>query len=307
MKLHREAYELVRDTLNEWSADKVPRLGAALAYYSMFSLAPLLLIAIAIAALIFGEETAQAGIIRQIESSVGPSAAKALSEVLTATRQSGGYTAATVVGIGILLLGAMGVFIQLQDALNTIWKVRPRPGRAIRDIVRERILSFLVVLATGLLLLASLAITTTLTTLSKHWAPGSLTFWQIVNGVASFLFVTFLFAMLYKLLPDVRIAWKDVWVGAAVTALLFTVGKYLIGVYLSHGSTASAFGAAGSLVVILVWVYYSAQIVLLGAEFTRVYAERYGYGVAPSDNALPVTAESCARQGIGAISAPAAK
>jgi membrane protein len=296
----RAAYELVRDTFNEWSEDKVPRLGAALAYYSMFSLAPLLIIAIAIATLFFGETSAQSGVMQQVEAAVGPSAAKAIGDMLSAAHQTGGYTAATVIGIVILLVGAGSVFVQLQDALNTIWKVTPRPGRPIWEIVRERFLSFLVVLGTGILLLASVVVSTTLSVFAKYWGSDDVVLWQVINGITSFLFITVLFALLFKVLPDARVAWSDVWVGAAFTALLFTAGKYLIGLYLGQGTTASAFGAAGSLVIVLVWVYYSAQIILFGAEFTRVYADKYGAGVVPADHALPVTVAARARQGMPA-------
>jgi membrane protein len=295
-------FQLLKETFSAWDEDKCPRLGAALAYYTIFSIAPLLIIGIGITGFVFGEQAARGEIVGQIESAVGQPAAMAIEEMLKNTHAEGSYTFAAVVGIVLLLFGASGVFIQLQDALNTIWKVAPKPDRGIRGIVRDRLLSFMVVLGTGLLLLVSLVISATLAALSKFLTPAALPggtyLWQGINGLISFLLITLLFALIYKVLPDVRIAWRDVWVGAIVTALLFTLGKYLIGLYLGRSSTTSAFGAAGSLVVILVWVYYSSQLLLFGAEFTRVYANKMGSPLIPTDNAIPVTLNARARQGM---------
>src|SRR5262249_27107148 len=191
---------------------------------------------------------------------------------------------------------------QLQDALNTIWKVTPKPGRPLLTMVRDRLLSFALVMGSSFLLLVSLAVSAALAAVHRFVppaaVPGDTHAWQLVNGLVSFAFCTLLFALIYKLLPDVRIAWRDVWVGAAVTALFFTAGKYLLSLYLGLGSTTSAFGAAASLVIILLWVYYSAQILLFGAEFTRAYADRFGFQVCPTENAVRITPEQLAREGI---------
>jgi membrane protein len=297
----RIVFELLKDAFNGWSEDKAPRMGAALAYYTIFSLAPLLIIAIGIAGLIFGERAARGEIVGQIEGTIGSPAAQAIQEMLKDTHTSRTSVPATVIGLVVLLFGASGVFVELHDALNTIWKVEPKPGRALMTLVRERFLSFTVVLGTGFLLLVSLVISAALAAVSKFLTPdalpGGVYLWQALNALIALGFITLLFGLMYKLLPDVKIAWRDVWVGAFVSSLLFTVGKYLLGWYLGQGSTASSFGAAGSLVVVLIWVYYSAQILLFGAEFCRVYALKHGSSVVPADNAISVAPECQTRQG----------
>jgi membrane protein len=233
------------------------------------------------------------------------------------TQETGGGSLAAVAGFAILLFGATGVFVQLQDALNTIWKVTPKPGRPLLTMVRDRLLSFALVMGSSFLVLVSLAVSAALAAVHRFLppstTPGDTHVWQVINGLVSFAFCTLLFALIYKILPDVRIAWRDVWVGAAVTALLFTAGKYLLSLYLGQGSTTSAFGAAASLVIILLWVYYSAQILLFGAEFTRAYTDRFGFPVSPTKNAVRITPEQLIREGIprtadiqSAIRSPAA-
>jgi membrane protein len=295
-------FGLLKDTYSAWSEDRAPRLGAALAYYTIFSIAPLLIVAVGIAGQIFGEEAARGEVMSQVEETVGGPAAATIQDMLRHSYTSGTSIWATVVGLAVLLFGASGVFVQLQDALNTIWRVAPRPDRGWLEVVRDRFLSFGAVLATGLLLLVSLAANTALAALGKFLAPdalpGGLSLWQGLNALVSLAFFTLLFALLFKLLPDVYLAWRDVWIGALVTAVLFTIGNYLIGLYLGYTSTASAFGAAGSLVVLLVWVYYSAQILLFGAEFTYVLACRRGTCIEPKANAVAVTEEARARQGM---------
>ncbi len=298
----KKVLDLLGEVFHEWSEDKVPRLGAALAYYSIFSLVPLLVIAIGIAGLVFERNSAQQGMIREIEATAGEPAAAALQDMMKQTSENGESWPATILGLVILFFGASGVFVQLQDALNTIWKVTPRPGRALWDMLRDRILSFSVVLGTGFLLLVSLVVSATLSALNRFMTsealPGGFYLWQGLNWLVSFGLITLLFALIYKLLPDARVAWRDAWMGGAVTALLFALGKLAIGLYLGQSSTTSAFGAAASLVVILIWVYYSSQILLLGAEFTRVYARRRGATLAPAENAVAVTPEERARQGM---------
>jgi membrane protein len=271
-------------------------------------LAPLVVLAIGIAGLVFEPDTARTGIVREIGDTVGQPAASALEKMILEAAEDGSSKLAALVGAAVLLFGASGVFLQLQDALNTIWRVAPKPGRGLWIMLRDRLLSFALVLGTGFLLLVSLVVSAGLAAMGsmlRGWSlPGGVLLWQGVHMVLSFTFITLLFALIFKLLPDAKIAWRDVWIGALVTALLFNLGKYLIGLYIGQSGTTSAFGAAASLVLILVWVYYSSQILLLGAEFTRVYANRYGAHVIPADNAVSLVAgptqnseaSSCARQ-----------
>jgi membrane protein len=283
-------YTVFKTTINDWINDKVPAMGAALAYYTVFSVAPFLLIVISVASLILGEVGARQAIVAQIEQTVGHAVAVAIGQLLEHAATPRDATIATVVGVVVLLFGASGVFVQLQDSLNTIWKVVPKPGRGFLGFVRDRILSFAVVLGTGCLLLVSLVLSAALAALTRVVAadalPGGVAFWGAVNEVTSFVVVTLLFALIYKALPDAKIRWRFVWAGAALTSVLFTIGKALIGYYIGQSGTVTPFGAAGSLVVILVWVYYSSQIILFGAEFTRVLATRSGLPVVPSENAM---------------------
>lgn len=289
-------WQMVKDTANAWIDDKAFRMSAALAYYSVFSMAPLLLIAIGIAGMVFGEKAARGEVLDQVRDTVGDQTAAAIEQLLANAGQGGGSTWATVVGLALLLFGASGVFIELQDALNTIWKVMPRPGRAVWDIVRQRLLSFSVILAGGFLLLVSLVLSAGLEAAgsflqSKVALPGGVGLWQGLNFALSFGLITLLFALIYRLLPDAEIAWRDVWVGALATAFLFTAGKYAVGLYLGHSTLTSAFGAAGSVILVLSWVYYSSLILLFGAEFTRVYAKHNGSPLRPSRNAVAVPCE----------------
>ena len=266
-------------------------------------LAPLLVISIGIAGLIFQKDEARQAIVQEVGDTLGPTTARTLDDIAMHLSQSGTSVFATVFGFIILLFGASGVFYELQDALNTIWKVTPKPGRTLITIIRERFLSFAAVLGTGFLLLVSLVINAGLSAagafLSSRALPGGILLWQAFNNLISFALIALLFALIFKLLPDVRIRWRDVWLGAVLTALLFSLGKYLIGLYLGQSPTTSVFGAAASIVVLLVWVYYSTQILLFGAEFTRLYAERFGSRrIVPEANAVFVTAEARARQGM---------
>jgi membrane protein len=291
----RAVYDVLKDTFNDFSGDKVPRLGAALAYYSIFSLAPLLIIAIGIASVIFGPSAARGEIVGQVHGTIGPSGAQAIQDMLQAADQSGGGVIATVIGVVVLIFGASGVFVQLQDALNTIWHVAPKPNRSWLATIRERFLSFAIVVTIGFLLLVSLIVSAALSAINKLLTPTTLPggglLWQAVNIAVSLGFVTLLLGLLYKVLPDVKVGWRPIWISALATATLFTVGKFLIGLYLAHSSTASAFGAAGSLVVILIWVYYSSQIILFGAELSRTLVRRAGLEILPADNALMVADE----------------
>lgn len=280
--------DILKTTFKEWTEDKAPRLGAALAYYTIFSLAPLLIIAIAIAGLAFGEQAAQHQLQEQIRGMVGSQGAEAIQTMIAkASRPSSGIVA-TIIGLVTLVLGASGVFSQLQDALNTIWEVKPKEGRGIKGIIKDRVLSFTMVLGIGFLLLVSLVLSAVLAALGSFLntlMPNMSILMQIANIVISFAVITLLFAMIFKLLPDVEVSWRDMWLGAALTAVLFTIGKLAIGLYLGHSSATSVYGAAGSLVVLLLWVYYSAQILLFGAEFTQVYAMKCGSKCRPKNGA----------------------
>jgi membrane protein len=287
-----QIYGALKCSVRAFSQDKVSRRGAALAYYSIFSMAPLLVILLGIASLIFGERAAEGKILDQIEGTVGPSAGQAVQDILRTTHRQGGSIAATIVGLVLLLFGASRVFVELQEALDNIWHVTPNPGRGWGRILRERFLSFVMVVVVGFLFLASLIVTAALLAVSKFLSPmalpGGISLWQAIDTLVSLGFITVLFALLFKTLPNVKLGWRDVWISALVTAALFTGGKFLIGLYLTHTVTASAFGVAGSLVILLLWVYYSSQIVLFGAELTRQFLQLSGRQILPEDNAIPV-------------------
>jgi membrane protein len=280
MEQFKTLFGLLKDTFNEWNQDKAPRLAAALAYYTAFSIAPLLVVVIAIAGLLFSQEAVRGQVDNQIQGLIGPQAADAVQEILANANQPQTGIFATIIGLVTLLLGAGAVFGQLQDALNTIWGVEDvKKQEGIVKLIKDRLLSFSMVLVIGFLLMVSLIVSSVLAA-ANDWVlgmlPGAQILAQIINIVISFGVITVLFALIYKYLPDTDIQWRDVWIGAAVTALLFTVGKYLLGLYLGNSSVASGYGAAGSFVVLLLWIYYSAQILLFGAEFTQVYANRKG-------------------------------
>jgi len=270
---------LLKETFTEWQEDKAPTLAAALAYYTVFSLAPLLIIVIAIVGLVFGADAAQGQIVGQLQSLIGKDGAQTVQDLIVKSSHPNSGIVATVIGVATLLWGASNVFTNLKEALNTIWNVKPTPGRGVWGFLQDRVLSFAMILSIGFLLLVSLVISALLAAVS-YWLNGLLHvpvgIWQIVDFGISFGVVTLLFALIYKLLPDVNLAWNDVWIGAAITSVLFTIGKSLIGIYLGSSGIASTYGAAGSFVIVLLWINYSAQILFLGAEFTQVWANRYG-------------------------------
>jgi membrane protein len=276
---------LLKQTYNEWSEDKGPRLGAALAYYAIFSIPPLMIIAIAAIGFIYsGDITGR--LQTELASLVGDETAKALLLGIEMKGVQGGVLA-TVIGIGILLFGASGVFAELQDALNNIWGVKPKE-EGLKGLVKGRFTSFTMVLGTCFLLLVSLIISSIVAAMSESLSthlPGGAALGNLLEIAVSFLVITALFSMIFKVLPDVDIRWSDVWVGAAATALLFTIGKFAIGMYIGKASIGSAYGAAGSIVVLITWIYYSAQILYFGAEFTQVYATTHGTRVVPASNA----------------------
>src|SRR5262245_5042155 len=267
-------WRLISQTLREWVDDRAELHGAALAYYAAFSIAPLLIITVSIINYIYkSDELPQ--VQRQIAMVTGNSAAEAIVATIRDIHAQGGSRTATVIGIATLLLGATGLFTALQDSMNAIWNAPPRVGGMWIEILRTRFLSFVLVLAVSILLLASLVLSAALAAISaffQRFFPITAEVWPLVDFGVSFAITTFLFAMIFKILPDVYVRWTDVWIGAAVTAALFAIGKILIGLYLGRSAFLSAYGAAGSLAVLLAWVYYSAQILFLGAEFTQVYA-----------------------------------
>ncbi len=275
-----QGLEMVKKAASAWVDDRAASMGAALSYYTVFSIAPLLLIVIAIAGLVFGVEAAQGAIVEQLQGLLGERAAQAIEEVVRNASRPKDSMVATAIGIALLLLGATTVLAELQDDLNRIWKVPARnKPKGLSGWVRLRLLSFGMILGIGFLLLVSLIASAAISALGKFWGPlfGD---WEVLahlfDIVLSYGVVTAMFALIYRYMPDVRIEWHDVWIGAAVTALLFTIGKFAIGLYLGKSSVASSFGAAGSLAVLLLWVYYSAQIFLFGAEFTAAWAHVYG-------------------------------
>ena len=273
---------LLSDSIDEWSKHKAPRLGASLAFYTLLSLTPLLLVVVAIVGLVFGHQAAERDIIQQVQMLIGAPGAKAIQAVLQGSRNTTHGVIATVIGLVTLLFGASGVLIELQDALNTIWEV-PTPNLAgwgkITGFIKQRLFSFAIVLAIGFLLVVSLAVSAWIAAigaLSASIVPAEEIILHIVNALVSFIVITGLFAAIYKIMPDVRIEWRDVMLGGAATSLLFTVGKLVLGLYLGKASIASTYGAAASIVVLVLWVYYSGQIFFFGAELTRSFANRYG-------------------------------
>jgi membrane protein len=298
MRGFKTAWSMTKQTFSEWSHDKGGRLGAALSYYTVFSLAPLLLVVISIAGLVFGRAAAEGSLFGQLAGLVGADTAELIQAAVAKAHNPKGGVLGAAIGVVVLLVGATGVVIELQGALDTVWKVEPKPNRGLWRLVRTRLLSVAMILALGFLLLVSLVVSAALSALSgwfRHLVGDVAVLGWVVDAVVALAVISTLIAMIYKVLPDAKVAWRDVWVGAVATAILFMIGKSLIGLYIGRSSVGSAFGAAGSLAVLLVWIYYSAQIVLLGAEFTRVYANRFGAKVRPSDEAMPAH-EAAARR-----------
>lgn len=294
--------DLIKKTIKEWSEDKASRLAAALAYYTVFSIPPLLVVAIGIAALFTDRAMIESQLVGQAGSLMGAQGADAIQTILDSAESPGGNELLpTIVGVVLLFFGASGVFTQLQDAMNTIWNVEADPDRGIWGAIKERFLSFTMVLAIGFVLLVSLLLSTLLTTFGNY--VGGLVsdadvLLGIVNFIISLVVITALFALMFKTIPDVDITWRDVGIGAFLTALLFKIGEYALGVYFDRSDPTSAFGAAGSVILLLLWVYYSVQILFLGAEFTQVYATEYGSGIRPEKGAVVLTEEAKAKQGM---------
>ena len=275
---------LFRTALKGFWADSVPRLGASLSYYTLFAIAPVLLVVIAIAGFVFGPDAVRGRLVGEIDGLIGTAGAEAVQTLLQGASEPKASRLATVIGGITFLITASGAFLELQHALNTIWRVKPSAGARIREFLLERARSFGIVLALGFLLVVSLAASAALSAVSG-WVEGRWPLhpavWQGINMVLAVALVTVIFALVYRFLPDVELRWGDVWMGAFVTALLFNVGKYLIGLYLGTSAFASSYGAIGSVLVLLLWVYYTSQVVLLGAEFTRAYTRRSRRAVRP--------------------------
>lgn len=270
--------QVLKETFREFGEDKAPRLGAALAYYTIFSIGPLLLIAVAMAGIFFGKEAAQGRISGELGKVFGSEMAKSLEQMVQAAAKPKSGMIATIVGVITLMLGASGVFGQLKDALNTIWNVEKKKAAGIMGFVKERFLSMAMVLGIGFLLLITLVLDTAISAMGGYVERfvGGEAVANLLSLAVSFVVAIVLFAAIFRILPDLKIAWHDVWFGAILTALLFVVGKWGLGIYLGKAAPGSAYGAAGSLVILLIWVYWSAQILFLGAEFTQVYARRFG-------------------------------
>lgn len=295
-------FVLARDTVKDFFEDKAPRLGAALSYYTLFSIAPLFVISIALAGLVFGEEATRGQVVEALEGLMGAQGAEAIETMIANANRPGGSAVAATLGFVALLFGAGGVFIQLQDALDTVWEVREKRGRGWKGFLKDRFLSFGMVLGIGFLLLVSL-IVTALINAAEGWIAARLgggpALWRGVNFLVSLGLTTVLFALIFKLVPDAEVQWKDVWIGALATGVLFAVGKLLLGIYLGSSGLSSSYGAAGSLVLVLVWIYYSAQILLLGAEFTQVYATHRGSRIRPDEDAVALAEARSTRRGSG--------
>lgn len=272
-------WSLMKTAASAWIDDYAPSMGAALAYYTIFSIAPLLLIVISVAGLMFGVEAARGEITAQLQGLIGQDAARMIEGLVERANQPSSGAISTLIGFVLLVVGATTVFAELQDALDRIWRAPRRAQGGLWALLRSRLLSFGLILGIGFLMMVSLVLSAALSALGKWWGAWFghwLLLAELLNIAISFALVTAMFAMIYKIMPRVKVAWSDVWIGALVTAVLFTIGKYLIGLYIGKSGMTSVFGAAGSLVVLLVWVYYSAQIFLLGAEFTWAYAQQFG-------------------------------
>ena len=293
-------FSVLKSTVSDFMEDKALRLAAALAYYAMFSLAPLLIIIMALASFVFGEENIRQQMHDQLSGMLGGESTKTI-ESMTAARQMGSGTMAMILGIAALLFGASGVFGQMQDALNTIWEVKAKAGGGILRLLRDRFLSLTMVLGLGFLLLISMVLTTAVEAMTAGMGrvfpmPDAVT--MVLSLIISFSVVTVLFALIFKVLPDLKVPWKVAFIGGIFTALLFTIGKWGLSQYLGKESTASAYGAAGSVIIILLWIYYSSVILFLGAEFTQAYATKKGIRLKTSEYAVPVTPEARAQEGL---------
>jgi membrane protein len=306
MKKLNAVWELLKETGAAWDEDNVARLAASLAYYTLLSIAPLIVLAVATAGLVFGQDAARQHIAGELVGVVGSGAGDAVQSIAQNAKAPGAGVVSVAVGLVVLLFGASGVFGELQSALNTVWGVAPKPGRGIWGIIKDRFFSFTLVIGVAFLLLVSLILSAALSWLGAFFErvlPGGGPVWQVINFVISLAVIAALFALMFKKLPDAQTRWRDVWVGAAVTAGLFTLGKFLLGLYLGSAGVSSAYGAAGSIVALVVWVFYSSQVLLTGAEFTEVYARHFGSNIKPNEDAVAVPKADLTEKAVPAPSA----
>jgi membrane protein len=300
MNWKRLLWATTKETVNEFLQDRAMRLAAATAFYAVFSIGPLLVLTVGLAGVVLGEDAVRQQVVQQVRSYVGERAATLVSSIMSA-RRPGGSIVATILGAAALVIGATGAFGQLQDSLNTIWGVTTKPGKSMWAFIRDRCFSMAMVLAVGFVLLVSMILSAFVVAFSEHiGALVAVPSWlvPVLNDAMNFVVISILFALIFKVLPDVRIRWRDVWVGAVGTAFLFTVGKFLLGVYLAREATSSPYGAASSLVVILLYIYYASVILYFGAEFTQVYTRYRGAGIEPSRYAVSITDFERAEQGM---------
>ena len=291
----RQIWQVTRDIFRQWQNDEPFQLAAALAYYTIFSLAPLLLIVIAVAGSIFGREAAQNQVFEAIQGLVGRDGARAIQDMVRHADKEESGSWAALWGIALLLIGAGGVVGQLQASLNKVWDVKPTAASSWTRLIHDRFLSFALILGIGFLLLVSLMVTAVVSAASSYYSrflPEVVALWPILDILISFAMTTTLFALIYKILPDAYVSWKDVWIGAAITAMLFSLGKLAIGIYLGESTISSTYGAAGSLVTILLWVYYSALIFFFGAELTKYYSTNFGSGMSLDKGMSPVSSRT---------------
>ena len=287
----RDAWSITRETFSDWDDDRAMSLAASFAFYTLLSLAPLLVIAVSGAALFYGQEAARGEISAQLSSVVGTEPANAVEAILASARASNSGVLGTIVGLVVLFFGASGMFTELQSALNAVWSVQTKPGRGLRGLVRDRLFAFLMVIAAAVMLFASLLLSAALSavgTFVGDTLPGGATVWQVASTLVSFVLTVGLFTSIFKILPDANVPTRDALAGASTAALLFTLGKWVLGVYIGKASFSSAYGAAGSFVALVVWIYYSAQILLLGAELAQVVARRRGVEIEATANAIRI-------------------
>lgn len=284
----RAVFDLIRETFEAWTNDRAERLGAAFAYYALFSMTPMLVVAIVIAGSVFGQAAALDQIVETVENLFGPETAQTIESMIDSMHDAKPTLIGTLISLGLLLYFASGLFANLKDALNLVWGVRPKPGHGVRHFIQTHILAILMVLCMGFLLMLALALNTLTAFLSSFFGdrlPGGVLAWQVLNFAASFALIMLLVVVIYRVLPDAKIAWRDIAVGAAVTSLLVTIGTLAIGIYLALSDwISSTFGAAGPIVAVLIWAYYFAQVFFFGVEFTQVYARQRGSGIRPRWN-----------------------
>lgn len=290
----RAVFDLIRETFEAWTNDRAERLGAAFAYYALFSMTPMLVVAIVIAGAVFGQAAALDQIVDAVENLFGPETAQTIESMIDSMHDAKPTLIGTLISLGLLLYFASGLFANLKDALNLVWGVRPKPGHGVRHFIQTRILAILMVLFMGFLLMLALALNTLTAFLSSFFGdrlPGGVLAWQALNFAASFALIMLLVVVIYRVLPDAKIAWRDIAVGAAVTSLLVTIGTLAIGIYLALSDwISSTFGAAGPIAAVLIWAYYFAQVFFFGVEFTQVYARQRGSGIRPRWNLPPAKA-----------------